>query len=60
MGPLKICLYLLPLSAIWRYHKIGYHFYADDTQSYISFKCKQLFEAILEINIRKYIIIITS
>ena len=32
LGPLKLCLYLLPLSAILRYHNIGYHVYADDTQ----------------------------
>ena len=34
LGPLKFCLYLLLLSAILIYHKVGYHVYADDTQLY--------------------------
>ena len=31
IGPLKLCLYLLPLGAILKYHGIDYHIYADDT-----------------------------
>ena len=50
LGPLKFCLYLLPLSAILGYHNIGYHVYADDTQVYVSFKCKQPLEAISKLN----------
>ena len=45
-----ICLYLLPMSAILKYHKIGYHVYADDTQLYISCKSKQPLEAISKVN----------
>ena len=30
-------MYTIPLGAVLRHHKIGYHIYADDTQLYVSF-----------------------
>ena len=50
LGPVKLCLYLLPLGAILRHHNIGYHINADDTKLYISFKSKDPLESLTRLN----------
>ena len=50
LGPLKFCLYMILLSAILKFHKIGYHVYVDDTQIYVSFKCDAPLQALGKIN----------
>ena len=50
LGPMKFCLHLLPLGAILSHYNIGYHIYADDTQFYISFKCKDPLESLTKLN----------
>ena len=45
-----MCTYQDRISDILWYHNIGYYVYADDTQLYVSFKCKQPLEGILKLN----------
>ena len=37
LGPIKYCVYTLPIGAIIRHHGLKYTIYADDTQVYLTF-----------------------
>ena len=37
LGPILYLLYTAPLDDILQYHEMQFHFYADNTQLYISF-----------------------
>ena len=50
LGPMKFCLYLLPLCAILKKHNSGYHIYADDAQFYISFNSKEPLSSLTKLN----------
>jgi hypothetical protein len=49
LGPLLFCLYTTPLTTTLSHSPITPHFYADDTQLYISFSANDATQALLEL-----------
>ena len=50
LGPIKYCIYTLPIGAIIRSHGLQYSVYADDTQVYLSFDMNDSDAALKKLN----------
>ena len=48
LGPILYVLNKTPVADIIKAHKVEYHFYADDTQPYVIFKCDYLEDVYLD------------
>ena len=51
LGPLKLCIYMLPIVSIMRHHDIYIHSYADDTQLYVSYDLSNPYVALDRMNL---------
>ena len=48
LGPILYVLNTTPVADIIKAHKVEYHYYADDTQLYVTFKCDSLEDVYLD------------